>query len=114
MEKEKVKVSSISPIDVQIKKLRRFNLIMGFLHFIQGLFMIIVTFLVDTPGETYPVYSNYLTFNRDLGGLVANPRNFLTSRWELALHSFYCFQRQRTLAWQPSVLNGMNKCSKRG
>ncbi|MFH1445800.1 MAG: heliorhodopsin HeR, partial [Chloroflexota bacterium] len=74
MENEKVMASSISSIDMEIKKLRRFNLIMGFLHFVQGLFMIIVTFLVDTPGETYPVYSNYLTFNRDLGGLVANPQ----------------------------------------
>ena len=74
MKNEKVKASSISSIDLKIKKLRRFNLIMGFLHFVQGLFMIIVTFLIDTPGETYPVYSNYLTFNRELGGLVANPQ----------------------------------------
>ncbi len=61
-------------IPEKIKKLRRFNLIMGFLHFIQGVFMIIITGIVDTPGETYPVYSNYLTFNRELGGLVANPQ----------------------------------------
>jgi hypothetical protein len=58
----------------KLQKLRRFNLIMGFLHFIQGVFMIVITFIVDTPGETYPVYSNYLTFNRELGGLVANPQ----------------------------------------
>ena len=74
MEKTKVMTGSISSMDIQIQKLRRFNLIMGFLHFVQGLFMIIVTFVVDTPGETYPVFSNYLTFNRDLGGLVANPQ----------------------------------------
>jgi len=63
--------------EIQEKKLqglRKFNLIMGFLHLIQGVFMIIITFIIDTPGETYPVYSNYLTFNRDLGGLVANPQ----------------------------------------
>jgi hypothetical protein len=74
MEKQIENKSATDTIDVKIKKLRRFNLIMGFLHFVQGVFMIIVTFIVDTPGETYPVYSNYLTFNRDLGGLVANPQ----------------------------------------
>ncbi len=74
MKNEKVKASSISSVDLKIKKLRRFNLIMGFLHFVQGLFMIIITLMIDTPGETYPVFSNYLTFNRELGGLVANPQ----------------------------------------
>ncbi len=74
MEKERETESLPSPVDVKIKKLRRFNLIMGMLHFVQGLFMIIITFVIDNPGETYPVYSNYLTFNRELGGLVANPQ----------------------------------------
>ncbi len=66
--------ASSAVIDAKIDKLRKFNLVMGLLHFVQGVFMIIVTFIVDTPGETYPVYSNYLTFNRELGGLVANPQ----------------------------------------
>ena len=77
MEKENVLNASTPSTDLKISKLRRFNLIMGFLHFVQGVFMIIVTFIVDTPGETYPVYSNYLTFNRELGGLVANPQKLL-------------------------------------
>lgn len=38
--------------------LKRFNLIMGFLHFVQGLFMILVS--NDT---TYPIYTNYLSFD---------------------------------------------------
>jgi hypothetical protein len=38
--------------------LRRFNLIMGFLHLIQGVFMILVS--NDT---TYPIYTNYLNFD---------------------------------------------------
>ncbi len=67
--------------DTKIKKLRRFNLIMGFLHLVQSVFMFIITLVVDTPGETYPVYSNYLTFNRDLGGLVANTQQI----WEAPL-----------------------------
>lgn len=61
-------------VDGKIKRLRRFNLIMGALHLVQSVFMFIITLVVDTPGETYPVFSNYLTFNRELGGLVANPQ----------------------------------------
>jgi hypothetical protein len=44
--------------DQTYSKLRRFNLIMGFLHLIQGAFMWIVS--NDT---TYPVFTNYLSFN---------------------------------------------------
>jgi hypothetical protein len=40
--------------------LRRFNLNMGFLHFIQGIIMILVS-----NDKTYPIYTNYLGF--DLG-----------------------------------------------
>jgi len=68
-------------LDTKIKKLRRFNLIMGFLHLVQSVFMFIITLVVDTPGETYPVYSNYLTFNRELGGLVADTQQI----WEAPL-----------------------------
>jgi hypothetical protein len=39
-------------------RLKRFNLIMGFLHLIQGLFMWVVS--NDT---TYPIYTNYLSFD---------------------------------------------------
>jgi hypothetical protein len=42
------------------KGLRRFNLIMGFLHLVQGVFMIIIS--NDT---TYPIYTNFLTFDLD-------------------------------------------------
>ncbi|PKO02457.1 MAG: hypothetical protein CVU43_07595, partial [Chloroflexi bacterium HGW-Chloroflexi-5] len=62
MDKTQVIETHAPDMDIKIKKLRRFNLVMGFLHFVQGLFMIIVTLIIDTPGETYPIYSNYLTF----------------------------------------------------
>jgi hypothetical protein len=39
-------------------RLRRFNLIMGFLHLIQGVFMWVVS--NDT---TYPIFTNFLSFN---------------------------------------------------
>jgi len=42
------------------KGLRRFNLIMGFLHLVQGIFMIVVS--NDT---TYPIYTYFLEFNRE-------------------------------------------------
>jgi len=37
--------------------LRRFNLVMGFLHLAQGIFMIAIS---NT--TTFPVYSNFFTF----------------------------------------------------
>lgn len=50
--------TSATQIDDKIKRLKRFNLIMGFLHLIQGVFMIMVS--NDT---TYPVFTNFLNFN---------------------------------------------------
>ena len=74
MSKEKEIAKQDAALDTRIKKLRRFNLIMGFLHLVQSVFMFVITLVIDTPGETYPVFSNYLTFNRELGGLVPNPQ----------------------------------------
>lgn len=48
--------------------LRRFNAIMGFLHLIQGVFMIVVS--NDT---TYPIYTNFLSFNIETFELVPAP-----------------------------------------
>ena len=47
--------------------LRRFNLIMGFLHLLQGVFMILVS--NDT---TYPIYTNYLNFDTNTFTLSPN------------------------------------------
>jgi hypothetical protein len=49
--------------------LRRFNLIMGFLHLVQGVFMIIVS--NDT---TYPIFTNFLRFDIDTFSLTPDPR----------------------------------------
>ncbi len=54
--------------------LRRFNLIMGFLHFIQGVFMILVS--NDT---TYPIFTNYLNF--DVSTMSLKPSTTLF--WEV-------------------------------
>lgn len=47
------------------QKLRNFNLLMGGLHLVQGLFMIFVS--NDT---TYPIYTNFLNFNLSSGSLA--------------------------------------------
>ena len=57
-----------SPTERKYTDLRRFNLIMGFLHLIQGIFMILVS--NDT---TYPIYTNYLNFDIATRSLQPNP-----------------------------------------
>ena len=52
-------------MEKKLRGLRRFNLIMGFLHLVQGVFMWLIS--NDT---TYPIYSNFLTFNLDTFSLV--------------------------------------------
>ena len=53
----------------KLKGLRRFNLIMGFLHLIQGVVMIIIS--NDT---TYPIYTNFLTFDINTFSLKPDPQ----------------------------------------
>lgn len=56
-------------MDNKFAGLRRFNLIMGCLHLIQGLFMIVVS--NDT---TYPIYTYYLNFDTTTFTLAPNPQ----------------------------------------
>jgi hypothetical protein len=58
-------------LDEKLKGLRKFNLFMGFLHLIQGIFMIIIS--NDT---TYPIYSNFLTFDVNTFSLRPDPQLF--------------------------------------
>ena len=46
------------PKEVKYRKLRSFNLVMGFMHLIQGILMIVLS--NDT---TYPIFTNYLKFD---------------------------------------------------
>lgn len=64
-------------------KLKRFNLIMGFLHLIQGVFMIIVS--NDT---TYPIFTNYLNFNTETFSLTPNPQLLYELRFGPAVAAF--------------------------
>jgi hypothetical protein len=49
--------------------LRRFNLVMGFLHLVQGFLMIVLS--NDT---TYPIFTNFLRFNNETFSLVPDPK----------------------------------------
>lgn len=62
---------STSSIDSKFEGLRRFNVIMGVLHLIQGLFMILVS--RDT---TYPIFTNYLSFDVATRSLQPNTELF--------------------------------------
>jgi len=64
--------TSASVMDASEKKLsglRRFNLIMGFLHLVQGILMIVLS--NDT---TYPIYTNFLKFDEALRALRPDPQ----------------------------------------
>jgi hypothetical protein len=54
--------------DATYRGLGRFNLIMGFLHLLQGILMIVLS-----NATTYPVYTYFLTFDAESLSLVPNP-----------------------------------------
>jgi hypothetical protein len=65
---------SISPAKTSEKTfrgLRNFNLVMGFLHLVQGVLMLVITFNLD---KTYPIYTNYLKFDVATRHLVTDPK----------------------------------------
>jgi hypothetical protein len=64
-------------------RLRRFNLIMGVLHLVQGLLMIILS-----NDSTYPVYSTFLRFNRELLQLEPNLELIYELRFGPAVGAF--------------------------
>lgn len=65
------------------KGLRRFNLIMGFLHLVQGIFMWVVS-----NDKTYPIFTNYLTFDRATFTLKPNPQLLYELRFGPAVALF--------------------------
>jgi len=61
-------------METKYQGLRKFNLFMGFLHLIQGILMIVLS--NDT---TYPIFTNFLTFNLETRKLIPDPQLF----WEV-------------------------------
>lgn len=60
---------SAAAVAAKFAGLKRFNLIMGFLHLLQGVFMILVS--NDT---SYPIYTNFLGFDSATLSLSPTPR----------------------------------------
>ena len=77
--------SAVTPseTDIRFTGLRRFNLIMGFLHLIQGIFMILVS-----KATTYPIFTNYLNFDIATRSLKSNPQLFYDLRFGPAVAAF--------------------------
>ena len=63
--------SLTNAVERKFAGLRRFNLIMGFLHLVQGIFMILVS-----NETTYPIFTNYLNFDRATMSLKPNTELF--------------------------------------
>jgi hypothetical protein len=63
--------------------LRRFNLAMGFLHLVQGILMIVLS-----NATTYPIYTNFLSFNTDTLSLTPDPQLFYELRFGPAIAAF--------------------------
>jgi hypothetical protein len=63
--------------------LRRFNVVMGALHLLQGILMIVLS--NDT---TYPIFTNFLRFDRETFSLVPDPRLFYELRFGVAVAAF--------------------------
>jgi hypothetical protein len=55
--------------ELKFNSLKRFNLIMGFLHLLQGILMIVLS--NDT---AYPIYTNFLKFDEIQRALVPDPK----------------------------------------
>jgi hypothetical protein len=69
--------------EMKFARLRRFNAIMGLLHLVQGILMIVLS--NDT---TYPIYSNFLSFDTEAGALLPKSELFLELRFGPAVAVF--------------------------
>jgi hypothetical protein len=81
--KGKAETSMTGAMEAKFNGLRRFNLIMGFLHLIQGVFMILVS--NDT---TYPIFTNFLNFNLATRSLTPDPQLLYNLRFGPAVAAF--------------------------
>ncbi|MBN2676950.1 MAG: heliorhodopsin HeR [Anaerolineaceae bacterium] len=69
--------------EVKYRKLRRFNLVMGFLHLLQGILMILLS-----NETTYPIFTNYLKFDTTTMSLTPNPVLLYALRFGPAVAAF--------------------------
>src|SRR5690606_22520250 len=83
MTTNKTAIAASAEMETKFTGLRRFNLIMGFLHLIQGILMIVLS--NDT---TYPIYTNYLNFDVAPRSLSPNPQLLYELRFGPAVAAF--------------------------
>ncbi|HSN77414.1 MAG TPA: heliorhodopsin HeR [Anaerolineae bacterium] len=76
-------VSTPANSEASYASLRRFNLIMGFLHLIQGILMIALS-----NATTYPIYTNFLNFDVATRSLAPNPQLLYELRFGPAVAMF--------------------------
>ncbi|HNT24559.1 MAG TPA: heliorhodopsin HeR [Anaerolineales bacterium] len=81
--KDNKKDSSTSAEERKFTGLRRFNLVMGFLHLVQSIFMMLVS--NDT---TYPIFTNYLNFDIATRSLKPNMQLFYEVPFGIAVSLF--------------------------
>ncbi len=81
MENKPIRTVKLS--DERLKKLRRFNLIMGAFHLIQGILMIILS-----NDSKYTIYSNYLTLDTAQFKLLPTPETFIELPFGIAVAVF--------------------------
>lgn len=80
---ENTPIRTVELSDERLKKLRRFNLIMGAFHLIQGILMIILS-----NDAQYTVYSNYLTLDPAQFQLLPTPEAILDLPFGIAVAIF--------------------------
>lgn len=83
MDKETAAHRSAGTHEEALHKLRRFNFIMGILHLLQGIFMWVVS-----NDKTYPIFTNYLSFDRAIFTLKPNPQLLYQVRFGPAVSLF--------------------------
>jgi hypothetical protein len=103
--------SSASPVasDEKLTGLKRFNVVMGFLHLLQGLFMILVS--NDT---TYPIYTNFLSFSGQTSLLMPQPELLYELRFGPAVAVFLLISAVAHFYLATMGYNGYVKNLKRG
>jgi len=75
--------AAAAPVEGVFRGLRRFNLIMGFLHLVQGVLMILLS--NDT---TYPIFTNFLRFDLAARSLTSDPKLVFDLRFGPAVAAF--------------------------
>jgi hypothetical protein len=73
--------------------LRRFNAVMGILHLVQGVLMIVIS-----NATTYPIFTNFLTFDSAARKLVPNPELLYNLRYGPAIAVFLLLSAAAHLA----------------